>query len=93
MYNEIIKHVKITSIMKQLDESNASSECHELAYFECTHLGSAILKSSLAPEEGLLVYLDLLQAQKRIILSNELHLLYLLTPVSLSFRVNWHLYH
>ena len=26
-------------------------------------------------------------------MANELHLLYLLTPVSLSFRVNWRLYH
>ena len=32
-------------------------------------------------------------AQKGLILSNELHMLYLMTPVSLTFRVNWRLYH
>jgi DNA polymerase theta len=47
----------------------------------------------LSPEEGLLVYLDIQRAQKNIILSNELHLLYLLSPVSLSFHVNWKKYH
>ena len=48
----------------------------------------------MSPEEGLLVYLDLLKANKKIIVSNELHLLYLLTPLSLdSFKVNWSLYH
>jgi DNA polymerase theta len=54
-----------------------------------THLGHAILRSSLAPEEGLLVYLDLDRVNKGVILSNELHLLYQLTPVSLSFKVDW----
>ena len=61
--------------------------------FEVTQLGAGILRSSLSPEEGLLVYVDLQHAQKGLILSNELHMLYLLTPVSLSFRVNWRLYH
>lgn len=28
-----------------------------------------------------------------VILSNELHLLYLMTPVSMSFKVDWKLYH
>ena len=33
----------------------------------------AILKSGLTPEEGLLVYLDLMEANQGIILANELH--------------------
>lgn len=41
--------------------------------FEITQLGMAILKSGLTPEEGLLVYLDLVQANQGIILANELH--------------------
>ena len=61
--------------------------------FEATHLGMAIMKSGLTPEEGLLVYLDLKQANKGIILANELHQLYLLTPVSLTFPVLWQKFH
>ena len=53
----------------------------------------AIMKSGLTPEEGLLVYLDLKQANQGLILANELHQLYLLTPVSLSFKVLWRKYH
>jgi hypothetical protein len=44
VYNEIIR---------QLEEDERSFK------FEVTHLGNAILKSGLSPEEGLLVYLDL----------------------------------
>ena len=47
----------------------------------------------MSPEEWLLVYLDLMEAYKGLILANELHLLYMLTPISLSFNVNWQLYH
>jgi DNA polymerase theta len=55
----------------------------------------AIMKSNLSPEEGLMVYLDLQTAQQSVVLSNELHLLYLLTPVlsSQGIAVNWRLYH
>jgi DNA polymerase theta len=62
-------------------------------HYELTQLGAGILRSGLAPEEGLLVYDDLKRAQGGLILSNELHMLYLLTPVSLAFRVDWRLYH
>ena len=44
----------------------------------------AIMKSNLSPEEGLMVYLDLQNAQQKIVLQNELHLLYLLTPVIIN---------
>ena len=56
-------------------------------------LGNAILKSGLLPEEGLIIYLDLFKAQNCLVLQNELHLLYLLTPVSMpEITVNWTLY-
>ena len=51
VYNEIVRQVE-----------HKKSET-EIAYtFESTQLGNAILKSGLAPEEGLLVYLDLQKA-------------------------------
>lgn len=53
------------------------------------------MKSNLSPEEGLMVYLDLQTAQQKIVLQNELHLLYLLTPVisTSGINVNWRLFH
>lgn len=87
VYNEIVRQNE-----RHKDGKDPESEPTSFS-FEITHLGSAILKSGLSPEEGLLVYLDLQKAQKSIILSNELHLLYLLSPVSLSFNVNWNKYH
>jgi DNA polymerase theta len=66
----------------------------EQAYlFNLTKLGQGILKSNQSPVEGLLIYLDLCKANQKIILSNELHLLYLLTPISLDFQVNYSLFH
>ena len=63
--------------------------------FQATKLGMAIMKNNLSPEEGLMVYLDLQNAQQRIVLQNELHLLYLLTPVISSggINTNWRLFH
>eukprot|EP00347_Sterkiella_histriomuscorum_P009671 403340318 len=62
--------------------------------FETTKLGLAIIKSNLSPEDGLMVYIDLQNAQQRIVLQNELHLLYLMTPVSNTcIRINWELFH
>lgn len=56
-------------------------------------MGVAILKSGLLPEEGLIIFIDLQKAQRSLVLQNELHLLYLLTPVSMpEIRVNWDLY-
>ena len=44
--------------------------------FEATKLGLAIIKSNLSPEEGLIVFLDLHNALQKMILRNELHILY-----------------
>jgi DNA polymerase theta len=52
------------------------------------------MKSALLPEEGLIVFIDLQVAQKSLVLQNELHLLYLLTPVSIpEIKVNWKKYY
>ena len=61
--------------------------------YRSSKLGNAILKSGLLPEEGLIIYLDLYKAQNWLVLQNELHLLYLLTPVSMpEINVDWNLY-
>lgn len=52
--------------------------------------------SSFSPDEGLLVFHDLVQARRRLILDCPLHLLYLLTPVAHNlkpdFGVLWTVY-
>ena len=75
VYNEILRQTKISqnsSPVKHqhnqedgddnLKEDLSSQESDFEFRFETTHLGMAILKSGLTPEEGLLVYLDLKQA-------------------------------
>lgn len=50
-----------------------------------TRFGRAIVQSSMNPDEAIIVYKDLLQAQNGINLESNLHLIYLLTPVENSF--------
>ncbi|KYO22450.1 DNA polymerase theta isoform B [Alligator mississippiensis] len=46
-----------------------------------THLGSATLSSSLSPMEALEIFADLQRAMKGFVLENDLHIVYLVTPV------------
>ncbi|XP_061844724.1 DNA polymerase theta [Colius striatus] len=46
-----------------------------------THLGSASLSSSLSPTEAMEIFADLQRAMKSFVLENDLHIVYLVTPV------------
>ncbi|EDK97954.1 polymerase (DNA directed), theta, isoform CRA_d, partial [Mus musculus] len=46
-----------------------------------THLGSATLSSSLSPTDTLDIFADLQRAMKGFVLENDLHIVYLVTPV------------
>nr|XP_009940090.1 PREDICTED: DNA polymerase theta [Opisthocomus hoazin] len=46
-----------------------------------THLGSATLYSSLSPTEAMEIFADLQRAMKSFVLENDLHIVYLVTPV------------
>ncbi|KAM9035080.1 DNA polymerase theta-like isoform 2-T2 [Sarcophilus harrisii] len=46
-----------------------------------THLGSATLSSSLSPTEALDIFADLQRAMKGFVLENDLHIVYLVTPL------------
>ncbi|XP_036600001.1 DNA polymerase theta [Trichosurus vulpecula] len=46
-----------------------------------THLGSATLSSSLSPSEALDIFADLQRAMKGFVLENDLHIVYLVTPL------------
>ncbi|KAM6099160.1 DNA polymerase theta isoform 1-T1 [Theristicus caerulescens] len=46
-----------------------------------THLGSATLSSSLSPTEAMEIFADLQRAMKSFVLENDLHIVYLVTPL------------
>uniref|UniRef100_A0A803XN46 DNA polymerase theta n=1 Tax=Meleagris gallopavo TaxID=9103 RepID=A0A803XN46_MELGA len=49
--------------------------------FHPTHLGSATLSSSLSPTEAMEIFSDLQRAMKSFVLENDLHIVYLVTPL------------
>ncbi|XP_063812911.1 DNA polymerase theta isoform X2 [Pseudophryne corroboree] len=53
----------------------------EVEVYRPTKLGSATLSSSLSPSEALGIFADLQRAMKGFVLENDLHILYLVTPV------------
>ncbi|XP_064489901.1 DNA polymerase theta-like isoform X2 [Ornithodoros turicata] len=53
-----------------------------------TQLGRAVLASSLSPDEGLCVLRELQQARQSFVLENDLHLIYQVTPITLSAQLN-----
>ncbi|KAM3935772.1 DNA polymerase theta [Leptodactylus fuscus] len=55
-------------------------EC-KVEVYRPTKLGSATLSSSLSPSEALGIFADLQRAMKGFVLENDLHILYLVTPV------------
>ncbi|XP_076077115.1 DNA polymerase theta-like isoform X2 [Mytilus galloprovincialis] len=61
-----------------------------------TQLGSAVLASSLSPREGLVVFAELQKARQCFVLENELHIIYLVTPIySMDFgsSLDWYQYY
>ncbi|XP_072469974.1 DNA polymerase theta [Notamacropus eugenii] len=62
----------------QISEANAGIK--EKVYHP-THLGSATLSSSLSPSEALDIFADLQRAMKGFVLENDLHIVYLVTPL------------
>uniref|UniRef100_A0A8D0GJD7 DNA polymerase theta n=1 Tax=Sphenodon punctatus TaxID=8508 RepID=A0A8D0GJD7_SPHPU len=56
-----------------------------------THLGSATLFSSLSPTAALGIFADLQRAMKSFVLENDLHILYLVTPVYEEWtKIDWY---
>lgn len=61
--------------------------------YEISHFGKAIFKTQFSPEEGILIFRDMQAANRELILEEDLHLLYLLTPVSFWFKIDWNRFH
>ncbi|XP_068813954.1 DNA polymerase theta isoform X2 [Struthio camelus] len=60
-----------------LDSANKA----KVKVYHPTHLGSATLSSSLSPTEAMGIFADLQRAMKSFVLENDLHIVYLVTPV------------
>ncbi|KAM9319608.1 DNA polymerase theta [Gastrophryne carolinensis] len=54
---------------------------NKVEVYRATKLGSATLASSMSPMEALGIFADLQRAMKGFVLENDLHILYLVTPV------------
>ncbi|KAM9314831.1 DNA polymerase theta [Pholidichthys leucotaenia] len=56
-----------------------------------TQLGAATLSSSLSPSEALGIFADLQRAMKGFVLENDLHILYLITPLYAEWTtIDWY---
>ncbi|KAK2816995.1 hypothetical protein Q5P01_025186 [Channa striata] len=56
-----------------------------------TQLGAATLSSSLSPPEALVIFADLQRAMKSFVLENDLHILYLITPLYAEWTtIDWY---
>lgn len=62
-----------------LTSVKCSLENEEVQKYQPTQLGSAVLASSMSPDEGLAVFAELQKARKCFVLSNELHIIYLVS--------------
>ncbi|XP_075412465.1 DNA polymerase theta isoform X2 [Tenrec ecaudatus] len=59
--------------------------------FHPTHLGSATLSSSLSPIDTLDIFADLQRAMKGFVLENDLHIVYLVTPMFVDLTtIDWY---
>ncbi|XP_009075086.1 PREDICTED: DNA polymerase theta, partial [Acanthisitta chloris] len=62
-------------------ESGNDAKGNVAKVYHPTHLGSATLSSSLSPSEAMEIFADLQRAMKSFVLENDLHIVYLVTPV------------
>ncbi|XP_049575679.1 DNA polymerase theta isoform X1 [Syngnathus scovelli] len=69
---------------------NVQKEGEEEQYCP-TQLGAATMSSSLSPSEALGIFADLQRAMKGFVLENDLHLLYLITPLYAEWTtIDWY---
>ncbi|KAK3098715.1 hypothetical protein FSP39_022356 [Pinctada imbricata] len=85
---EFLRENEFVSLQK-VRESDGS----EVERFCPTQLGSAVLASALSPDEGLTVFAELEKARQCFVLENELHIIYLVTPIygmDLGGEMDWY---
>lgn len=58
--------------------------------FQATQLGSAVVTSSLDPDDGIFIHKELKRALQAFVMDGEMHILYTFTPVQdMSVTINW----
>ncbi|XP_028028922.1 DNA polymerase theta-like isoform X2 [Bombyx mandarina] len=65
---------------------------HSENHYVATALGKACLSSSMAPNDGLTLFCELQKARQCLVLETDLHLIYLVTPYSVSSQwgnIDW----
>ena len=78
------------AIQLEHHEKNSSTGCGTNGIFRVTRFGRAVMESNMNLDEALVIYDDLLQARsKGISLESNLHLLYLVTPLTHSLVPNF----
>ncbi|KPJ02893.1 DNA polymerase theta [Papilio xuthus] len=73
--------------LKNYELVRVQEDGNEIQYV-ATSLGKACLSSSMAPNDGLSLFCELQKARQCIVLENDLHLIYLVTPYSVSSQWN-----
>ncbi|XP_045534816.1 DNA polymerase theta [Papilio machaon] len=81
LLGETLDKLKNYELIRVQDDGN------EIQYV-ATSLGKACLSSSMAPNDGLSLFCELQKARQCIVLENDLHLIYLVTPYSVSSQWN-----
>ncbi|KAM4888552.1 DNA polymerase theta [Thomomys bottae] len=72
-------------------QTAGASDGSEGKVYRPTHLGSATLSSSLSPTDTLDIFADLQRAMKGFVLENDLHIVYLVTPMFEDWTtVDWY---
>eukprot|EP00094_Tigriopus_californicus_P010747 TCALIF_10365-PA protein Name:"Similar to POLQ DNA polymerase theta (Homo sapiens)" AED:0.03 eAED:0.03 QI:160/0.93/0.76/1/0.81/0.88/17/0/1134 len=83
---EVEKYASCTILQSSGPEAGHPKGSNDTRYVP-TQLGLACLASSLSPDEGLKVFVELAQARKCFVLENELHILYQVVPIYAA--VSW----
>lgn len=79
----------VSSTIKELLDDSLITQPHPGTYTP-TLLGSAIVASSLTPEDGLFIHRELRRALSAFVMDGDLHVLYLFTPVQSSpSSIDW----
>ncbi len=93
-YEKYIKWLNTNQFVDIIKDENMEE------HFKPTQLGYAVVASSMAPDEGLVIFSELQRALQCFVLENELHIIYQITPINIcdywvnsSASIDWNLYY
>lgn len=71
------------------EQSSNKVQTEEASRFQASKLGLAIVSASMDPHDGLVIFRELERAVTGLVLENELHLLYLVVPITPTIVPPW----